>query len=357
MSMNDERAATRADVERAYEVMLGRPPESEEAYASHLVARPTAKMLIRNLSTSAEFAARVGNEVPAPSPFLHFNASVDVKAIVESHIRADRAPRDGHYVNFLNVAVPVDVMEHTRDKSGQLDPVPIPANYHADMAEWAAALRAVDLARGKFVMIELGCGWGCWMNNTGVAAKSRGLDVHVIGVEGDEHHMQLAREALAVNGIAPDEYTLVRGVAAAGPGFALFPLWDEDDARWGSEPRFGVSKAESDAAVASGKFESLQMVPLAEAIGDHRRVDLLHMDIQGGEAELVKQTVPLLNERFAYIVIGTHSRIIEGQLLETLLDAGWKLEIERPAIFRVVDGRPQTTVDGVQGWRNPKFAA
>jgi hypothetical protein len=35
-------------------------------------------------------------------------------------------------------------------------------------------------------MIELGCGWGCWMNNAGVAARSTDRRVHVIGVEGDE---------------------------------------------------------------------------------------------------------------------------------------------------------------------------
>jgi hypothetical protein len=40
-----------------------------------------------------------------------------------------------------------------------VEPIPIPANWHADIAEWAAALRAVDLARGSFTMAELGCGW------------------------------------------------------------------------------------------------------------------------------------------------------------------------------------------------------
>ena len=99
------------------------------------------------------------------------------------------------------------------------------------------------------------------------------------------------------------------------------------------------------------------MVPLAEAIGDHARVDLVHMDIQGGEADLVADTIELLTERVGYLVIGTHSRAIEGRLFATLLAAGWKLEVERPAIFAVIGGEPRTTVDGVQGWRNPRFHA
>ena len=60
-------------------------------------------------------------------------------------------------------------------RAGEVEDMPIPANWHADIAEWAAALRAVELARGTFSMAELGCGWGCWMNNTGVAARAAGL--------------------------------------------------------------------------------------------------------------------------------------------------------------------------------------
>jgi hypothetical protein len=37
--------------------------------------------------------------------------------------------------------------------------IPIPANWHADIAEWAAALRAVELAEETFTVVELGCGW------------------------------------------------------------------------------------------------------------------------------------------------------------------------------------------------------
>lgn len=54
------------------------------------------------------------------------------------------------------------------------------------------------------------------------------------------------------------------------------------------------------------------------------------------------------------MLIGTHSRIIEGDILRFMIDRGWRLEIERPCIFGLVDGRPQIQVDGVQGWVNGK---
>lgn len=354
MPASDDDSPTRADVVTAYLGLLGREPESDAAIEGHLNGARTVRELVRNIAASKEFGDRIGSGASS-SPFNHFNASVDVRGIVQAHVRHDRRPMAGHYVNFLGVAVPTKVMDFLHDKGGQLDPVPIPANYHADMAEWAAALRPVDLAQGRFSMIELGCGWGCWMNNTGVAAKSRGLALDLIGVEGDPKHVDLAHESLGANGIGRSEYTIVRGIAAAGAGYALFPRRKQDEERWGSEPVFGASAQESEKAVASGEFDSLPMVPLAEVVGDRPKIDLLHMDIQGGEADLVRQTLPLLSERVGYIVIGTHSRMLEGQLMDTLLSAGWALEIERPAIFKVVGGRPQTTVDGVQGWRNPRF--
>jgi hypothetical protein len=350
-----DRPLTPEEVSGVYRVMLGRLPENDAAIENHINGTTSVLELVRAIGASPEFIRRTGIDVATSSPFLFPNTCVDVRGVITAHARPDPEPREGHVVNFLGVAIPVRAMAHLRGRGGELDPMPIPANDHADMAEWAAALRPLDLAADTFTMVELGCGWGCWMNNTGVAAKARGLAVHLIGVEGDERHLELARETLAVNGIAPDEYELIRGVAAASAGEALFPRQVESDNAWDSEPVFGASAAEIASAAASGRFEQLRMVPLAEALGSHRRVDLLHMDIQGGEADLVADTIELLTERVAYVVIGTHSRAIEGRLIETLLAAGWQLEIERPAIFAVVDGQPQTTVDGVQGWRNPRL--
>lgn len=95
------------------------------------------------------------------------------------------------------------------------------------------------------------------------------------------------------------------------------------------------------------------MVSLERVFRTCTRVDLLHIDIQGSEAELIRDTLPLLKEKVAYMVIGTHAREIEGAIFAVLRSAGWVLEIERPAILSLAGGVPQVTVDGVQGWRNP----
>jgi len=258
-------------------------------------------------------------------------------------------------VNYLGVALNTDFVPVIAHLAGTVEDAPIPANWHADMAEWGAALRAVELARNTFTMAELGCGWGCWMNITGAVARRLGHTTHLIGIEGDEGHLAFARQAFSTNDIPPDCYTLIRGIAAAQPGVALFPRQDASGASWGLEPIFNATEEQRAEAVATGAADELPMIPLSEVVGERPRLDLLHIDIQGGEADLVRDCLPLLCEKVAYIVIGTHSREIEGRLLSDLLAAGWCLEIERPAILAIHEGHPLVTVDGVQGWRNPRL--
>lgn len=291
----------------------------------------------------------------AGSPFFHYHAAFDPVAAIRRHAATGLAPRPGFLTNFLGVLIEPRFFPGILDgRAGQVEGLPIPANWHADIAEWGAALRAVELARGAFTAVELGCGWGCWLNNTGVAARRLGLAVRLVGVEGDEGHVAFARDACAANGFSPEQVVLRRGVAAAAGGTALFPRQGSAGEAWGLEPVFGASEAQRRAAAERGSHDEVPMLPLAELLAREGRVDLLHVDIQGGEASLVAGSRRALREHVAYLVVGTHSREIEGRLFETLLADGWALEIERPAILAVAAGTgPRVAVDGVQGWRNP----
>lgn len=343
---------SRGDVLFAFRALLGRDPENERVIGYHLTHRSVAE-LYTEIARSAEYTSKSKS-----SPYFHYNASIDASEVICAHEYPARAAMPGHVVNFLGVAMNVDFMSTARQLAGTVDEVPIPSNWHADMSEWAAALRAVDLARDEFTALELGCGWGCWMINTVVAARRRGLKVHAIGIEGDAAHVDFAREAFATNGIPTTQYTLHHGVAAARPGVALFPKSDSKGARWGSEPLFNPPPDVLSRSLASLRYDRVDIMPLADVIGSRPRVDLLHMDIQGGEADLVRDCRELLAAKVAYLVIGTHSREIEGALFATLLADGWVLEIERPAILELKEGKPpKIHGDGVQGWRNPRLIA
>jgi hypothetical protein len=291
------------------------------------------------------------------SPFVHFHSPFDLRALIARHENPTRAAKPGHVVNYLGVAINTDFVPVIASRAGTVEGVPIPANWHADIAEWGAVLRAVELAKDSFAMAELGCGWGCWMNIAGTVARRLGLDIHLIGIEGDEGHIEFAKQALATNDIPTTDYTILRGIATAGAGVALFPRQDKSGISWGLEPIFNATEVQRAEALASGAADELPMIPLAEVIGTRPKLDLLHIDIQGGEAALIRDCLPLLCEKVAYIVIGTHSRQIEGQIMTDLLGAGWCLEVERPAILNIDEFRPVIAVDGVQGWRNPQLAS
>jgi hypothetical protein len=67
-------------------------------------------------------------------------------------------------------------------------------------------------------------------------------------------------------------------------------------------------------------------------LADRPRVDLLHMDT-GQRSATLMETLDLLRGK---VVVGTHSRQIEGRFFEMLFGEGWKLEIERPAILNLI---------------------
>ncbi|OLL30303.1 FkbM family methyltransferase [Burkholderia sp. SRS-W-2-2016] len=319
------------------------------------IALQVAEVRARNAEERARNLESQGGSMSG-SPFFAYFTNFDALACMRRHEVHDRTPTAGFQTNWLGVLVDTKFFPFLADEGGKLDQFPLPANWHADIAEWASALHAVELARpDSFTMIELGCGWGCWMNNTGVAAKRTGRTVHVIGIEGDEGHLGFAHESLARNGFSPDEYTLHRGIAAATAGTALFPRQEHAGHSWGLEPVFGATQEQQDQAIATGSHDLLPMISLERAIGDRDRIDLLHIDIQGGEANLIESCMPILRERVAYVLIGTHSKYIEARLYDLFTSNDWSMEMERPAFYYINNWKPQLTVDGVQAWRNPRF--
>ena len=340
----------RAQVVAVYNALLGRPPESERTLAVQMES-PSLDGLIVNICHSIEWQERV-----KPGPAWNYAASFDAVQTILAHEDKARRAVAGHRVNFFGVAVNVDKFYPALKLDNVVEPPPIPANWHADIAEFGPALRAVDLSGGDFCMIELGCGWGCWMNITGAAARRAGKRPFLIGVEGDAGHVAFAHESMATNGFAPSQFQVVRGIAAAKAGSAFFPRQSLSGVAWGLEPVLNADKAQIRALRAGGEHDELPMVALKDVILDRRRIDLLHVDIQGGETALVRENVALLGEKVAYAFIATHSRMIDGEIVQCLSDAGWELEMERPCVCTIHDGRLVNVIDGAQGWRNKRFS-
>ena len=177
--------------------------------------------------------------------------------------------------NFLGVKIATRYFPGILDgKEGEVEPIPIPANWHADIAEWAFALRAVDMAKRAFRAVELGCGWGCWLNNTGAAARRRGLAVDLIGIEGDE-----GMSALRWKALSPTVFRVTNSVSSMasprrGDRRRCF-RWSLILARSGARrPYLMLPKPRSARPVAPGGHQVLDAWPLADLSGG-KPIDLL----------------------------------------------------------------------------------
>ncbi len=338
----DKSEITSAECGRIFEAIIGRKPESD-AVVKTLVEMGPRHTILKFLTESDEYVARARRVAP---PF--YTSSFDPIELMLRYEDRERKPVEGHVVNFFGVALRPEFAAGMPGIAGSVHGAPIPANWHADVAEFGAVLRAIELASSRFVVCELGCGWGCWLNIAGVVAKNSGKTVHVIGVEGDEGHIDFARQTLETNGFPEADITLVRGIAASTDGMAYFPKQLQSGVSWGLAPIFDGLPDKA----AAENYDNIPMISLENLFADIEQVDLLHIDIQGGEATLIPQSIDILTKKVKYIVVGTHSREIDGLIAGVLERAGWALEMEKPTLIELSGGKPIVRIDGVQGWRN-----
>lgn len=280
----------------------------------------------------------------------------DAVGLMHAFEASDQSAEPGIIKNFLGTKVePYVYPPVLTNLVGTVEPFPAPGNWHADIAEWAGALRSVEAAQGIYRIVELGCGWGCWISNMGVAARKRGLKVELIGIEGDAYHLESARKTLALNGFDETEYRLYHGVAGPKPGVAIFPVHADQGANWGAEPIFYPDAAQLAAHRNRADCQVLTCYSLPE-MSQGAPIDLLHIDIQGAEVDYVRGNAEAMKRHVRRVLIGTHGRKIEGELMEHFNSCGWRLEMERPAVLMFHAGAVIVRIDGVQVWVNPELS-
>ena len=294
---------------------------------------------------------------PIHEALWHWSSDFDADAIIAAFSKQGLQGDPAYVTNFIGTRIEPAVFPPVLSTMlGHVEPPPAPGNWHADIAEWASALFTVQhaAARGDtYRIVELGCGWGCWMTNMGVAARGLGLNVDLVGVEGEAQHLANASRTLELNGFTSDQFKLMHGVAGPKIGYAIFPKAGIADAGWGGEAVFYPEQSVLSAARQSRDVQVLDCMTL-EQLSNGKLIDLLHIDIQGAEVDFITGNFEQIEALVRYVLIGTHSREIEGALIQHFLAAGWRLKTERPAICTIVSGRLRTEIDGVQLWANPR---
>lgn len=280
-------------------------------------------------------------------------------AIFEEFINPDAKPAPGFLVDFLGSRIRTSSLwKEARALDGQLLKIPVPADFfHAEAVEWIGLLKAVRSAADQYVAMELGAGFGPWSVAGGLAARLRGIkSIRLAAVEADSQHFQFLRQHFADNGFDPDQHALFEAAVGVSAGAAQWPIVEDSAETWGCRP---LEESKDYAGRVFQKTKEISVISMLELLRREPLWDLVHIDVQGDEVALCRSSIDHLNARVRWIIVGTHSRKIDGDLLELMCCAGWFLEHEKPAKFAFVPNpttlEAMTTVDGTQVWRNPRF--
>lgn len=280
-------------------------------------------------------------------------------------------PEPGFVVDFLGARTRLSSLKPFRYLDGKVLglPVTFADRFHAETVEWVGLMKSVLSARDHYVALELGAGWGPWLVGGAAAARSRGIaKIKLYGVEGDPTHFESMRQHFRDNGLDPGGPCLLQAAVGVAAGRARWPKVEHPEDDWGSRPLGAVDQAAEQSQGGSERdylgrqFDAhliVEVVPIAGLLEREPVWDLVHIDVQGGELDLCRAAADLLNQRVRWLVIGTHSRKIDGDLLELLFQNGWVLENEKPSQLKFNPSAPTLEAmhwhDGTQVWRNPRL--
>jgi FkbM family methyltransferase len=246
-------------------------------------------------------------------------------------------------------------------------PIPLPDN--EEYLEWVSLLTAVMAAQDRFVMIELGAGFGRWLVSGACAARrTRRIPFLLVGVEGEPTHFQWMLDVLRDNGIDPHDHLMLEAAVAAEDGQVDFytgkaQSWYGQriasagdvraDTPWFFQRWYRrlLGRPESETG-----FRKVRAFSLNSILSQLDQVDLIDADIQGTEAEVFEAGAERLAAQVKSVHIGTHSVEQEKRLRRLFTGLGWELQFD---FTNGKEGRSPWGVikfgDGVQAWRNPRL--
>ncbi|MFL9870945.1 FkbM family methyltransferase [Paraburkholderia megapolitana] len=286
-------------------------------------------------------------------------------AIFEKYRNSSASTAPGFYTDFMGVKTRLSYFGiQNTDHDKTVGRIPFPDDgLHAETIEYTAALYAVETSAASFTAVELGAGYGPWVTFSAKAALHAGIkNINLVAVEGDRPRHELLRTHFRDNDLpVPDQSgngmlgevksKLIHAAISDSNGMVTFGSQSIND--WGAAP------VENGDAVDYRGFErtgeQINSYTIEHVIRDLDLVDFLHMDIQGFEARAVRASIEALKSKVRVMLIGTHSRQIEGELFAMLYGHGWRIQYEKPCKFDPREGHSLealTTLDGTQVWVN-----
>ncbi|MEI6104282.1 MAG: DUF4214 domain-containing protein [Methanothrix sp.] len=353
----------------AYNILLGRDPDPEGLdFWTKQLQNKSKDAFLSAIVQSEEFSnhhpswLKLQNEISPHHIYSGYNDS-DIE-MMHKYILNSARLHDDHFVDgFGQRTLLTSVPFASKFNLNRLT-MPVPDDgFHAEALEYIALIDSITRSKGSFCAVEIGAGWGPWISLAGVLARAQKFsNINLVGVEGLPARFELMKRQLAFNGLRPNSQgtdtllgnihcKLFEGAAGVKSGHLFFP--DVSVMDMGSAA--STEDNQTDYRGLDNKNIKVKSYALSEIMEDLKKIDYLHIDIQGSEYDLIAANLTLLNERVAGLMIATHSRVIEGKLIELLYGAGWLLHREKPCRvdwgLKIPSLTGMTVVDGCQYWR------
>lgn len=242
-----------------------------------------------------------------------------------------------------------------------------------DLFEWIDLLESIDEAQNKFVMLEVGAGYGRWSGRAGRVSAAHKIPYYLVLIEGEPSRREIAiHKEMEKNGIPLSNYDLVKCCVGPVNGKAFF--YTEKDGQtienWFgqciilnhdcidqklSEKYYGCPQFLTRYGYRAVEIEQKKLSEILSSVPS-QIIDLCDFDIQGMEFEVIQESISVLNHRVKRLHIGTHSREIERCLRQLLTEHGWRLIRDYP--LAQVNQTPYGDayfVDGIQTWHNEQL--
>jgi hypothetical protein len=215
--------------------------------------------------------------------------------------------------------------------------------------EAAAVMRAARSARDRFAVVELGGGYGARAVDALAAVRLYNpMPATAVVVEPVPGHIVFAKQHFVNNGFPPEKHWFPEAAVAVKPEPLLMPLgtgrygntaeaWNIyeilanrvlinfENARKAAmmlarNKRLNLA---DDSGAPAGSFGYVSAVTLTDILFPFEKVDLIDMDIQGGERDVAPHNMSLLKQKVKLMNIGTHGHDIHAELSAAFRSAGW----------------------------------